>query len=204
MVGHTHEDVDAGFSKISDKLKIMDAETIPELINVIKSVGSKYTAKPLDRMLNVKEFLTPYINKIDQISEPLHFKFVSSSSGVNVFSKGTHNSEWKRHEVNILNRIPDGKPEILKMSTEKVSVINIKKVVDSVKNYFKGLFSTLWWNNFFEKMNEKINDEFDIKWIEDLPRQTDTDDLPLPDHIQKLVDKEQDKRPVRYSTYFYK
>jgi hypothetical protein len=80
MVGHTDKDVDAGFSKISDKLKIKDAETIQELINLIASVGTIYTAKPLDRMLNVKEFLTQHINKIDQISEPLHFKFVASSS----------------------------------------------------------------------------------------------------------------------------
>jgi hypothetical protein len=58
------------------------------------------------------------------------------------------------------------------------------------------------WNYFLEEINEKINDNFNIKWIEDLPRQTDSDDLPLPDHLRQLVDKEQDKRPVRYLIYF--
>ena len=199
MVGHTHEDVDAGFSKISDRLKIQDAETIPELVNVVKSVGEKYSAQTLDNMLNVKEYLTPHINVIDKISQPLHFKFVSSSNGVNFFTKDIHNSEWKRHDVNIMNSVPYGKPKRLEITPEKISVENIKKSVNTVKNYFKSSHSLLWWDNFFNEMNN--NNEMNIEWIDNLPRQTDSDNLPLPEHLQEMIDKEQNKRPVRYHIF---
>ena len=36
IVGHTHEDVDAAFSRISEKLRRLDAETFYDLLGLLQ------------------------------------------------------------------------------------------------------------------------------------------------------------------------
>ena len=53
-VGHTHEDVDAAFSKVADKLRKTDVEVLQDLIDVIDG-------EVLDSIFDVKSWLAPEI-----------------------------------------------------------------------------------------------------------------------------------------------
>ncbi|XP_053381351.1 uncharacterized protein LOC123565970 [Mercenaria mercenaria] len=65
-VGHTHEDVDAAFSKISEKLRTTDAETLDDLIALLPK------PEEILHMFDVKNWLAPHIADIEKHSEPLH------------------------------------------------------------------------------------------------------------------------------------
>lgn len=206
MVGHTHEDVDAGFSKIAENLKKKDAETIPELLKLIENVGPKYLSTELDKMLDVKSFLLPHLNEIKQISQPLHFKFVRGNCNVNVYAKSSQNGEWTVLENNILKSFPiEGKPQVLGRKLDKVNLENVEKVVfhNYAKNYFKQICSQNWWKGFIENA-KGTETRFQVKWLESLPRQTDSS-VPLPEYLQEMVDKETHKKAVsvKYRVVFF-
>ena len=55
LVGHTHEDVGARFSKIAEKLRKNEAETLPQLAALLPSVTE------LNHMLDIKAWLMPYL-----------------------------------------------------------------------------------------------------------------------------------------------
>lgn len=67
-VGHTHEDIDQLFSRLSIHLRSHDAHSRPELQTALESAyftkeGVGLKTEYLDRLTNFSEWIKPYINK---------------------------------------------------------------------------------------------------------------------------------------------
>lgn len=62
LKGHTHEDIDQRFSKVSHSLKRRCARTLPELVNVLE--GSLISSKPdvtvLGKTFNIRAWMEDY------------------------------------------------------------------------------------------------------------------------------------------------
>ena len=71
IVGHTHEDVDQSFSKISHQLKATDAITLPELHDVIqKSQTPIPHTDDVKVVWDISSWLENYINPIHNVTFP--------------------------------------------------------------------------------------------------------------------------------------
>ena len=77
-VGHTHEDVDAAFSKVADQLRKRDVETVEDLLNMLPK------SEMLGTMFDVRNWLEPEISTLMGVSSPLHYKFESVNDEVSV------------------------------------------------------------------------------------------------------------------------
>ena len=76
MVGHTHEDVDQLFSRISSGLAKRDAHTLPQLLEAIeKSATPKPATHHLRSMYDYRGKLIKSMGLVDGIMAPHHFKF---------------------------------------------------------------------------------------------------------------------------------
>jgi hypothetical protein len=58
VVGHTHEDIDAGVSHIADKLRNNNAETVPKLLESLPD------SRRVHGLYDIKNWLAPHINTI--------------------------------------------------------------------------------------------------------------------------------------------
>ncbi|XP_053381316.1 uncharacterized protein LOC123543812 [Mercenaria mercenaria] len=189
-VGHTHEDVDAAFSKISEKLKVKDAETIPQLVNIIPD------SEELDNMFNVKTWLEPCFNDISQISKPLHFKFYNYDGTTRTCYKGIHTEPWQTLDFNVLAYTPKGQPDKLEPKYDKINIERVKRQVSALQNYFTHSTSYNWWIEFLNSL-EREPAMKRYKWIlKDLPRQTEqaehTEIIDVPRHIEEMLEKERE------------
>ena len=70
--GHTHEDIDARFSKISKALNATNAFTLPQLAEVVSGSVKKSKMAPvlLPCVYDIKEWLAPVLNGIHNHSFP--------------------------------------------------------------------------------------------------------------------------------------
>lgn len=89
MVGHTHEIIDACFSKVSDILRRNDAETLDDLVNLLPNITNiKY-------VFDVRSWFEDNILDVWKHTQPLHYKFKNSGHVVEAYYKGKHDSAWK-------------------------------------------------------------------------------------------------------------
>lgn len=82
MVGHTHEDIDARFSKVADKLRRNDAETLDDLAALLPSVTV------INYVYDVRTWIQDSICDLRKHTRPLHYKFRSNDSILETFFKG--------------------------------------------------------------------------------------------------------------------
>ncbi|XP_078608286.1 uncharacterized protein LOC144880140 [Branchiostoma floridae x Branchiostoma japonicum] len=81
LVGHTHEDIDQFFSRISATLKRSDATTIPELEQTItKSFTPAPQAFQVEHVMDFKAWFAEELEAISGHSIPHCFKFTMNSS----------------------------------------------------------------------------------------------------------------------------
>ncbi|KAK3098746.1 hypothetical protein FSP39_022657 [Pinctada imbricata] len=147
QVGHTHEDIDAAFSRISEKLRKTDAETLPRLQSVVGG------ARRLGGLYDIKTWLAPWINDIEHHSKPLHYKFSRDHlSKVIVKYRSLSTKPWKQGDESILKKTPVGQPSILvPPNFHKVDEVLVKG------NILKHKFSLSqeqhqWWHDFIGKL----------------------------------------------------
>ena len=189
IVGHTHEDVDAGFSKISEKLRRNDAETLDSLIDLLPKPAL------LDQLFDFKAWVDPYFSIIEAISEPLHYKINRVADSVKVYCKGLHNQEWITMDYMVLSQKPKGKPKTVRPDFTKFNFDKMLKQINTIRHMFKGGEQTLmWWTEFYASL--RANKRTSSVWMFDqLPRQKkskDTDQISngSPQQIIDLVAKE--------------
>ena len=113
-VGHTHEDIDQFFSRISPKVREIGAETLEGkiyielcstyLFNSTLHTHSEMQARiaesfsPTPKVEQLKEWLTGHINEIHGHTMPLHFKLQADESGKAIlYTKKWTTSEWHSH-----------------------------------------------------------------------------------------------------------
>ncbi|XP_065925368.1 uncharacterized protein [Magallana gigas] len=82
LVGHTHEDVDQCFSKISQKLKEKDALTMPNLEALIfNSQTPQPHVSKVNTVWNISGWLEPFINQVHNITFPKMYRVQKDGTG---------------------------------------------------------------------------------------------------------------------------
>ena len=189
-VGHTHEDVDAAFSRISEKLRKTDVSTLDDLVNVLPR------SEHLSNVFDVKKWLDTSVADPEFHTEPHHYKWESSSQGVSLYFKGNKGDQWESSEDNFLLSVPRGKPKPLKPDTSNIDSARSLKLIKQVKHMFSNTEQSFnWWKKFHD--NLKRLPRFTHHWIlDELPIQEERttinldDSDPIPEEIQKMLEKE--------------
>ena len=148
-VGHTHEDIDASFSRLADKLRRNEAETLPRLTHLLQSKSFRVN-------FDIKKWITPCINKIAKHTKPLHFRFSKDEKNEIIFEyKGRHNRPWTRAPHTMVNKMPKGTPNILMPENmDKINFDDIEKNVENCLFLFKEQSQVNWWRRFLKNMKE--------------------------------------------------
>ena len=187
-MGHTHEDVDAAFSKVSQQLKSVDVETLPDLYKILPE------SEEIGQIFDVKTWMTPYLSDVEKISFPLHYKFEKDGERVKLSYKGPHYTEWISVEESILSNKPPGKPKTVKQDFSKINIERNLKQIHQLKHLFKNEEAVTFWEDFYKSINEGSRNVPESIWIFDtLPRQDPAPpqiEMEIPRHINDIVNKE--------------
>ena len=105
-MGHTYEDVDAGFSKIASNLRKNDCETLEELKKLLPN--SKYFNYLFDVRISVESHLVD----LSKHTQPLHYKFVRNAESVNILYKGTQTQPSKKLKSSLFKSNSKGIPSL--------------------------------------------------------------------------------------------
>lgn len=75
-MGHTHEDIDQCFSKISQQLKRHEALTMADLIEEItQSQSPKPKTVEMGTVWDIKAWIDNYINQIHNVTYPQIYRY---------------------------------------------------------------------------------------------------------------------------------
>ncbi|XP_053388934.1 uncharacterized protein LOC128546019 [Mercenaria mercenaria] len=187
-VGHTHEDVDAALSKISEKLRTTDAETLDDLIALLPK------PEEILHMFDVKNWLAPQIADIEKHSEPLHFKFVKKNEEVQVYFKGQNIDPWCELNGNILTSIPNGQPTTIKPDYSHINIERQSKQIECLHSLFRKQGTISKWERFFNVLQTtgRISVANQPWFLDCLPRQSQNvnfEDV-IPPEVRELILKE--------------
>ena len=167
MVGHTHEDIDALFSRFSEKLRKKTTFTFPHLMKLFNECVTMQPAPfLLQKVANFKDFVKGCLHDgADSLvghSKPLQFRFYMSD-GIPLMQYKIHPKNvdwlpesgielWKRDELNH-PKLPEGVPEVLPPFEY---VKDCEKLVEGLKRYVN------WWK---EHLQDKGEDSDYAVWI---------------------------------------
>lgn len=149
FVGHTHEDIDASFRQIADTLRKNEAETLPDLIQLLPDVEEIKGG-----MFDVRNWLVPTLNNPKAISKPHHFRITRIEGKISVFVKGMFNLPWQQCNQTFLSSLPRGQPRHVLPNFEKINVGLMTKANEDIwpKFYTNAGTSKLYWRAFIERI----------------------------------------------------
>ncbi|WAR04818.1 hypothetical protein MAR_020187, partial [Mya arenaria] len=133
-VGHTHEYIDSKFATIADTLRTQNAETLDSLLGILEK------PEEIRNLFDVRGWISPNLNKILQIINPLHFKIKRIEQTVKAFYKGNH----------MISKPSKGIP-----SFEKVDIEKHEKLISSNKFMFSKDSSVYDWQRFYDLIRKK-------------------------------------------------
>lgn len=203
MVGHTHEDVDAGFSQIAAQLRTTDCETLDDLMKLLPN------SRTLNHMFNVREWLEPHLVDVSKHTQPLHYKFVRSGERVKILYKGKQDQPWKQLGSSLFkidsagrHSLPKGQPTIVEESYDHINTNKLKLLINNLRSYFHKRDTFSWWNTFIEKLSKRNRERPPAWYLDKLPKQravTVNDELPssVPEQILGLMNKEREEPQVK-------
>lgn len=222
-VGHTHEDVDAAFSRIAETLRRNDAETMPRLKEMLPNV------KDIEAIYDIRSWITSSLNDIRKHTKPLHYKFIRdlATHNVKMQYKAFQDSEWKTEHgiIQLISgkpNLPKGIPKVINPQFEKIDINKIKSRIPQWQCLFTDQIEHTeqkWWGGFLGHL-EKIRDSLPhrrtkvlskAKWIlpllpkQQLKRQRPSVDQDIPAELRRLLENEREECFVsRSSSYLYK
>ena len=148
-VGHTHEDIDAFFSKVSKQIKHIDINSLPSLMAEIWECEKIH---PISRVMTevaaYKDYIAKYVSKIIGQSAPISFRFAMVENKPVFFVKESLNhpwtppngaSIWKLDETN-KPILPKGNPFLKPMGMEQKKAAEIQAYI---QEYMQFLQSTV-------------------------------------------------------------
>ncbi|CAC5375163.1 unnamed protein product [Mytilus coruscus] len=212
VVGHTHEDIDAAFSKISEKLRTKDVETLPTLLKIIPDVSE------IKFLYNIRDWLIPVISNFKQHTDPLHYRFKGETQTdvVNIYQKKTQDKPWVQLTFGafLVPILPKGVPKLVQPSFErKINTKRLNSCISSWNCLFRNQIqqtSKIWWQNFVKYL-EKMETSalFRIKEISEtanwilpkLPKlnryeEPNTSDQQIPNELIQMVQDERRQNEV--------
>jgi hypothetical protein len=149
MVGHTHEDIDALFSKVSEASHRCSSSTLPGIMTLFENCVSKDArASLVTEVPDFKGFVNGYAEVLTGHTRPLQFLFTLRGDGVPIFQYKLRPSEsrWIPEEgVPVFNTTEDGKPNLPEGNPKPVppfqQLQELKNIVDGLGKYVKFLKS---------------------------------------------------------------
>lgn len=204
-MGHTHEDIDAKFSRIAEMLRQQDAATVGNMVSLIPNCTE------LTSMYDIRSWMEPHIIDIRKHTKPFHYKFVRNAMSVDVFYKGLFDMPWKllpsggsmfiTVQGNV--QLPSGCPSLVIPDFE----VNVKpeSLLKASKHWKLALDNecNMWWQRYISNLTavsksleqRKSYAKYGAKWLlPDLPKQVhvsniehDDDDDAISPAIQQLL-----------------
>lgn len=150
MVGHTHEDIDQFFSRVSTRLKKTNVPTLDALLDTIPKSFNKgvTTAERLQPIYSSKEWLGPCLEDISQHSRPHVFRITKGLDGRALISTKMWSSspEWISPcgSPHLLTHHPDGIPAIITPNFEKVDLPRLGKQIMKMKPFLTAEAMETW------------------------------------------------------------
>ena len=182
MVGHTHEDIDAMFSRFSEKLRVSQTYTLPHLMDTLRTSSASSPAPfMLTKVPDFKKYCDGYICDGQETlighSKPLQFRFFMQDDtpvmqykahvGVLNWSGSIH--IWKK-DVEGKPMLPQGNPPLVPMANfvkahEEV-ILGLKNYIrfwenlgngSSVPRYYRPVID--YWSNVIQELGKPILSE---------------------------------------------
>lgn len=190
IVGHTHEDIDSRFSMISRTLRAKDAEVFDDLLKILQS------AERVTKIFDVKKWLGPNLNTVQDITQPFHYKFVNVEGIVKIMYKGLQHQPWILLEGDFLQEIPDGVPEIVNPDYSKIEIEKKVENIEAIRLLLKR-DSYKTWTDFYKTLMS--TDDSSVFPLTLLPKQPIVPPIPLGcglvPEVRELIEKE-NRRPL--------
>lgn len=164
MVGHTHEDVDQLFSRISQRLARNDAHTIADLSDEIKR---SYTPSPvveqIRRLFDIKTVVSDLLNDVSGHSEPHQFKIEKNKDGIVslFYKKWSTKKDWKEANLFfetdriVLDEIMT-EPKTMPLVLEKVKLEKLEKDIPRYKVKFSASTEE-WWGEYINSLRTRAS-----------------------------------------------
>lgn len=184
FVGHTHEDIDAKFSRIAEELRQHHAETLPKMKTLIPN------CKEISFIYDVKGWLENRIVDVRKHTTPLHYKFVSDDQAtVTVYYKHRFCLPWRVlpggcmfvQDIHGKVHLPTNSPTLTLPDFDKnVKPHNLLKCLKHWAVILDDAEDREWWTKFVQYLldvngsdeKKKGYAKFNAKWIlPSLPRQ---------------------------------
>ena len=167
MVGHTHEDIDALFSRFSEEIRTAQVFSFPHLMKRFNECTLSHPAPFLMQQVpDFKEFVKGYLHEgVDRLvghSKPLQFRFYMSQ-GIPLMQYKIHptKSDWSPDEgIELWKRAENGEP-LLPPGVPRVLpyfeyMKDHEKVIEGLQTFVN------WWKSFVENKGEE---SAYAKWI---------------------------------------
>ncbi|KAL3700174.1 hypothetical protein R1sor_018196 [Riccia sorocarpa] len=149
MVGHTHEDVDALFSKVSARTVNKDVLTLPALMAEIwESESMHHVPMLMEEVADYKTYVNTYLKPLIGQSQPLAFRF-SMADNVPIYRAQWKvdrpwlpeggNSLWKMVDGKFT--LPTGEPKALKLQTTHPRLAEVSPFIDNLVNFLQDTYN---------------------------------------------------------------
>ena len=160
MVGHTHEDVDQFFSRISTHLNKRNICSPIKLFTAIPRAHTKVhtTTERILHVFNVKDWLAPHQHAMYHHSKPHLFKFTRNNEGKAVLhTKDWSTSEWVEPtgSVTPLHSLPEGQPNMANTLHEDLFIDLMERDTRKVHKYMDAEDIASWQDLFIQLRAEE-------------------------------------------------
>nr|XP_054753079.1 uncharacterized protein LOC129258865 isoform X1 [Lytechinus pictus] len=133
MVGHTHEDIDQLFSRISTHLKKKNITTLPKLLQAIPASFQRAdcitTSERISHIFDVRQWLLPHQHTMQYHSKPHIFKFtMDQEEKATLQTKDwSTNPHWRETtgSSHILKSHPEAQPILVEKSFVDIAISHL-------------------------------------------------------------------------------
>ncbi|XP_070548740.1 uncharacterized protein [Ptychodera flava] len=205
-VGHTHEDVDQMFSRVSTALRKANSFTLPELMhNIHESYTPSIKVEEVKYLFNVKEWLEPYMaGRFGGHSKPHNFRFRKVNGRARMHYRLWSTDAWQptydednedTQGLVCLETVPDVndvpsmvEPSLLKLDLQRIRNDIPNKYADympqSAMDYLQNFVNDI---EQYEQVEEA--DEWPLQQLVEVARRRRTARVETADFIQKMCNE---------------
>ncbi|XP_070550516.1 uncharacterized protein [Ptychodera flava] len=209
-VGHTHEDVDQMFSRVSTALRKANSFTLPELMhNIHESYTPSIKVEEVKYLFNVKEWLEPYMaGRFGGHSKPHNFRFRKVNGRARMHYRVWSTDAWQptydednedTQGLVCLETVPDVndvpsmvEPSLLKLDLQRIRNDIPNKYADympqSAMDYLQNFVNDI---EQYEQVEEA--DEWPLQQLVEVARRRRTARVETADFIPENVQRIQQK-----------